>query len=153
MKTFPKNLVEVKGDLLKCPDDGYVIVHQCNCLSSSIAGLAYAVYKKYPEANTRNGRKMLELFGTYSFVHPVVNLFSQKYPGKDCLMDKRDVRLQMFDKAFRKFLLEQPKITRIALPKGIGCGLAGGNWETYLQVIIEIVSDYPDREFILVDNT
>ena len=41
-------------------------------------------------------------------------------------------------------------INKIAFPKYIGCGMAGGNWSNYYKMIIEFAKSVP-YEVILVD--
>ena len=150
-------ITRVKGNLLDYPSKGYFIVHQCNCSSGYVLGLAQQIYKKFPEADTRGCQFDLELFGTYSVVGAVVNLFAQRFPGEPRKfvqadrIDHASARLSAFNQSFRQFLFDVSP-GGVALPWQIGCGMAKGNWKQYLELIEDIAKDFPNTKFIFVQQ-
>lgn len=46
-----QNLSVVEGDILDTPAD-YHIAHQCNCTTTSVSGVAAAIFNKWPISNT-----------------------------------------------------------------------------------------------------
>ena len=141
---------EIKnGDLLNC--DIQYIAHQCNCLSRSGKGLAKAIFDKYPYANVyypRNRVKhlplddeqpgMFKVMGNGTDKRYIINIFSQISPSPpsdpNCPKDGFKARLNMFVKALKE-IAKIEGLKSIAFPWRYGCGLAGGNWDTYQEVI------------------
>lgn len=130
----------VQGDLLDAPER--YIGHQCNCVTvGNGAGLAKVLFKRFPYANTYAQRKEPSEPGSYS-LHGngnesrfIVNFYSQYHPGKaGKLPDTKERRLEWLISSLDRFVKEHPKV-ELALPYGIGCGLAGGNWEKYSEAL------------------
>lgn len=114
----------IECDLLDAPTQ--YIAHQCNCCSRGAAGIAKQIFERFPDA--AYPRQRVRDPGTIS-VHSnrVINCYAQLVPGKPCKNDTAEMRLRWF----RQCLFAITKIEGIrsvALPFGIGCGLAGGNW-------------------------
>jgi O-acetyl-ADP-ribose deacetylase (regulator of RNase III) len=145
----------IRGDILDAQEK--YIVHQCNSTSSQAAGLALQIFAKYPYANIYKNRggsvfgyKYISAFhtteespgnivikGDGNKQRFIINLIGQVYPGAplhDGLRDGYKVREGYFNQCLTK-ILGIPNIESIALPVGIGCGLAGGNWSNYLPMI------------------
>lgn len=126
------------GDLLDARE--IVIIHQCNCVSDRAAGLAKVLFQKFPAADAYKHRQKRSKPGT-TFVavnkgKVIVGLFSQLYPGKaKYKTDSPELRLEWFREGLDSFCAG-PK-TSVAMPYNIGCGLAGGHWPAYEQVIRE----------------
>jgi len=71
----------IEGDLLEA-DEQYII-HQCNCKTTGdAAGLAAAIFKKYPKANVYKNRPKESVPGTIVIRGNVIALYGQYYPGK-----------------------------------------------------------------------
>ncbi len=134
------SLLIERGDLLEAPE--LYIGHQCNCITcGNGAGLAKLLFKKYPYANVYAGRTAPSLPGTYS-LHGngredrfVVNFYAQYNPGKArAKNDGKTDRLNWLLSGVKKFASDC-KPEGIALPYGIGCGLAGGDWQDYQSAL------------------
>lgn len=117
------------------------ICQQVNCKGVMGAGLAMqiciqwpVVYRRYLEfCHGNDGNKL----GTYQevLVEPklyVANLFGQSSFGRD----KRQTNYAALGTALFRAMKEHPDAT-FRVPYGLGCGLAGGNWATVLNLIEE----------------
>lgn len=160
------NIKVIEGNVLNQSVD--VIAHQVNCKGVMGAGLALqirtlypGVYKKYQEMCAKYNSQ--ELLGKVQGISvPVVrthiidgkvdvfttqkhfaNLFAQEFYGRDkrytdykalgkCLTSLRD---RMIVKGFKT----------LALPYGIGCGLAGGDWKIVYEIIRDVFTPVSDK--------
>lgn len=138
------SIKHVKGDILTAPtrNEETIICHQVNCRAAMGAGLARQIRDKWPDVYDRY-RLMVETCGEFmlgSFhevkVGPhlyVANLYGQVGYGRD----KRYTNYAALTAALFKGMKEYPRAT-FRIPYGLGCGLAGGDWETVLNIIKEI---------------
>ncbi len=150
----------VDGDLLDA-SEGY-IVHQCNCRSYDVMGLAAAVFARFPSSNTykrkqpSGARSGVRSPGSIS-VHAcaaddpdddrsIVNLYGQVYPGRpgkghnDTAID----RLRYFESGLGSIAYLSDVETRgVAFPFEIGCGLAHGNWSAYRKSLEAFAARLP----------
>ncbi len=151
------SLLNQKGDILT---GSYpIIVHQCNTTTSYARGLAQFVFDRYPYANVYDPQLALangclqRVPGKIHIAKPiktgkiVINLFGQKYkgqPGKYCpendietAQDREDYFYDgLLDIIRNRDQLHGDNINlTIAFPHGIGCGMAGGNWNKYMDMI------------------
>ncbi|OHT14843.1 hypothetical protein TRFO_14805 [Tritrichomonas foetus] len=139
------NLEIVEGDLLSSKEK--YIVHQCNCISKGAKGLAKAIYDKYPYADAYKIQPRKDTPGTIKIAGNgknqrfIINLFGQYKPGKPRpgSSDSVESRLQFFKEGLSK-ILEIPNLESIAFPFNIGCGLAGGDWNSYYAAIEEFAT-------------
>jgi O-acetyl-ADP-ribose deacetylase (regulator of RNase III) len=149
---------EIKGDLLEAPE--LYITQQCNCLTVRSHGLSDSVSKKYPWANVYGRREPVNFYkncakyystpGTIQIDRDptsltdkkVIHLFAQWAPGKagvfskfypDTYEDTYKNRLEWFAKCIS--LVDELKLDTVAVPYLIGCGLAGGRWESYREIL------------------
>lgn len=130
----------ISGDLLAAPEK--YIGHQCNCVTKgNAAGLAKALFSRFPFADVYADRQKPSEPGTYSLHGDgkverfVVNIYAQYYPGKPRKSDDTaNYRLEWLTRALERFANEHSP-SEIALPYGIGCGLAGGDWVSYQEVM------------------
>lgn len=130
------------GDLIEESKDYEIIVHGCNCFCKMGAGFAALIRKEFPEAYvidclTKIGDK--EKLGTITYTQKtkpiIINAYTQYFYGRKGLyVDYEAVRQCM------KRIKLQFAGQRIAMPK-IGCGLAGGDWETVERIIEEELSN------------
>lgn len=137
IKTANKNILEC---------DELYLIHQCNCISISAKGLAKTIFELYPEANTYINPQFKREVGTIS-CHKIsttdktiINIYAQRYPGISKYNDTTNQRIIWF-KSCLNLISEIPNIQSIAVPYKIGCGLAGGNWEKYLDILNNFVKD------------
>lgn len=123
------------------------ICHQVNCKGKMGSGVAKQVREKYPMAykaylSLCNDEKCdpHSLLGRAQFIYGtekiIVNMFAQDRYGRD--------GAQYTDyAAFSSCLYEIGRSValgeRIAMPYKIGCGLAGGNWNTVYEMISSIL--------------
>ena len=116
------------------------IAHQCNCVTKNSKGLAKYIFDNYPESNTYIDTNYKRIQGEIS-VHEtdnfkIINMYVQYYPGGPKYKYKNDneqIRLFYFKKCLEK--ISELNINSISFSYGIGCGLAGGNWEKYEKML------------------
>lgn len=125
-----------------------IIAHQVNCQGVMGAGLAKQIRDKYPEVyeayrdHCLNYEKSGALLLGSILYQPVknkklciANLFAQDKFGEGCQTDYEALK-----KCFNT--LEQhagAKNFNVAIPFKIGCGLAGGDWESVVYPMIKDV--------------
>lgn len=161
----------LKGSLLNVKS-GYV-VQQCNCNTVRSHGLSEKIKEKFPYCNVYTRRVSLgnrnrtvtpDRPGTYQlFESPygptIVCLMAQWAPGKPGhyaayypappAPDTKEQRLRWFIESMTLFLQERSnKEWTINLPHGIGCGLAGGDWDAYQKALQSLEQTY-EIEFII----
>lgn len=136
------------GDLLQAEEK--VIGHQVNCLGCA-GGLAYAVFKKYPDAESDylqiiervremggQGYALLGLAqttGQQKDGHIICNLYGQFYPGEDYRPDQLEKALKNLGEIARRLNWS------VALPYKLSCGICGGDWTEVLQIIERTMED------------
>lgn len=130
----------IQQDLLTLNCD--VIAHQVNCKGVMGSGLAYQIRKHYPKvyAKYRKACALSDLLGKVQVISTdnyfVANLFAQFNFGTTqqhtdynalalCLIKLRDHMLSN-------------NLTTLGLPYGLGCGLAGGNWNVVSHIIKDV---------------
>lgn len=128
------------------------ICHQCNCVSQSAAGLAYAMFKKLPWSDCYTTREEADVAGTINVRSPnsgksmweltsnpqkVVNMFAQYYPGGPGLdlNDDPNTRIKYFRRCLFEMASTLPSSSSYAFPWTIGCGIAGGDWGKYITIL------------------
>jgi O-acetyl-ADP-ribose deacetylase (regulator of RNase III) len=154
-QALEKSMLKIVNDSLLDSDCLY-IAHQCNCYSRRGAGLASAVFKAFPWANVYSSRSErgndASLFGSIT-VHGdpkrgqryVINIYGQLNPGKPSPgHDSAASRLEAFDKALDQ-IAELPELESIRFPYGIGCGLAGGDWNKYERLLEDFAERVGER--------
>lgn len=131
------------GDLLAAVED--FKCHQCNCVSVGSMGLASLVFRRYPRTNTYPGHRTKHSApGTADVFleEGVVNLYAQYAPGPSKgSADTQSRREAWFRSALEDALSKAPARSTFAFPRGIGCGLAGGDWDRYLAMLREFAND------------
>src|ERR1700722_15166322 len=141
------------GDLLEATEQ--LIIHQVNCVSNGgAAGIARAIFDKYPYADCYNGRTQQSVPGTIDIrgngrdQRLVCNLNGQFYPGgvqyphsnKDGYVARERYFQQCLDR-----ITEIEGLKSIAFPWMVGCGIAGGSWPNYLAMITSLSIKLEDR--------
>lgn len=141
----------IKGNLLEASEQ--YIVHQCNCVTWNAAGIARSIFDKYPYADVYSIREAtayqdkpgtILIRGNGENERYIIALMGQVYPGKPIDnykdIDSAELRQEYFKNGLQK-IAELPELKSIALPVQIGCGLAGGNWNEYLDIINKFAND------------
>ncbi|WP_080845660.1 macro domain-containing protein [Cytobacillus gottheilii] len=139
---------QVNGNILNASEN--IIAHQVNCHSVMGAGLAKQLRSKYPD--------LFESYKTYcdSFSHDrqsllgkcffvltngkmIANVFGQYRYGRG----QRHTNYIALEKGLEslKEAAEELELS-VAIPYGIGCGLAGGDWEVVYEIIVRVFDDY-----------
>lgn len=142
----------VNGNLLDAKED--YIVHQCNCVSTGAKTLAEQIFKKYPYANTYLHRirgvkntydkpGTIEILGNGKELRYIVNMYSQFYPSVAKYgNDTKEKRVQWFKECLHELgMIEEIGNKTFAMPYLIGCGAAGGDWETYKGMIEDFANE------------
>ncbi|KIN27490.1 macro domain-containing protein [Bacillus subtilis] len=146
----------VKGNILDASED--IIVQQVNCKGVMGAGLAKAILNKYPNVkkeyqsfrnfNLNKGLTDKDLLGLVNYVRVsdvkvIANIFGQVNIKKN----RFDNTVYTKTDALTRGLKEVKELSKqlnnsVAIPYGIGCGLAGGDWNIISELIESIFSDY-----------
>ncbi|MCY7830321.1 Appr-1-p processing protein [Bacillus spizizenii] len=146
----------VKGNILDASED--IIVQQVNCKGVMGAGLAKAILNKYPNVkkeyqsfrnfNLNKGLTDKHLLGLVNYVRVsdgkvIANVFGQVNIKKNHF----DKTVYTKTEALTRGLKEVKELSKqlnksVAIPYGIGCGLAGGDWNIISELIDSIFSDY-----------
>lgn len=161
----------VNGNLLDANQD--YICQQNNCISVKAHGLSEQISKKfgvnpYSDRKSFHGRNhavLEDVFtpGTTLIYSTNTNLkiicmFAQYGMGKPYMYgqtvkeDSYRSRLLWFNSCLSKIgnNLKDTANTSLAFPWGIGCGLAGGDWERdYYPCLYKFSIDYPQIEIVL----
>ena len=83
-------------------------------------------------------------------------MFAQFYPGTPGFPDSNKDGYLARENYFKQCLDKISKIKdikSIAFPYLIGCGIAGGNWNNYLDMILEFAESNPNIEVSIYDKT
>jgi len=136
------SLEVVRGDLLQATEQ--FICHQCNCVTNRSAHLARIVFQHFPYADIYSKRVIPDELGNIVIrgngkdQRYVIALLGQYYPGrskyprgkKDGVLTREVAFMHCLDK-----VLLIKNLRSVAFPWKIGCGAAGGDWETYRRLI------------------
>lgn len=137
------------GDLLNAKES--IIGHQVNCQGVMGSGIAkalrdryntlYPSYKQYCAQHHSPD----ELLGKCQIVQEgsrhIANLFGQlDYGRQKKKVYTNDEALRTSLAALREYAVQNQ--LSVALPYGIGCGLANGDWNVVSEILEEVFSDY-----------
>ncbi|ETA74537.1 macro domain-containing protein [Ligilactobacillus equi] len=138
---------EIIGDITKV--QAGIIFQQVNCQNRMGAGVAKAIYTKFPVVKTAYHKYFTRfdaeyLFGKCQLIRvsdnlAVVNSFSQFYFGNARKTGKVYTDVAKLTASIRR-TCEKFATQTVYIPKFIGCGLAGANWSE----VISTVSDIPN---------
>lgn len=140
-------IIEIKGDLLTSTVEA--IAHQANCNNVMGGGIAKAIKEKYPYAweadvdATDIGENVIGNFSVgipKNVVYPLVfNVYGQylNVPPTDFTS-----RMTNYDGLYDGLCgvaeyCAAYNITHIGIPKYMGAGLGGGNWEVIKAIVSE----------------
>lgn len=145
----------IEGNILRCNEN--IICHQVNCKGVMGAGLALQirnlyteVYEEYSEwckmmmPSKLLGRCQVVMHDKYRYI---ANLYGQLNYGRGhCFINYKALK-----SAFVELLdYAQMYSFSIAIPYGIGCGLAGGDWFTVYDIIQDVFDIY-DNDVVIYD--
>lgn len=134
-----QNLVNFKECNILEVSDQY-IAQQCNCVTSNYKGLSKAIVQKFPWADFykisyRIPGQIAVAGNEKNNQRYVIGMYAQKYPGPaKWSNDTTEKRIQWFQECLEQ-IAQIPNIKCIAFPYNIGCGLAGSDWNVYLEMI------------------
>lgn len=139
----------VHGNLIIAFEKGYInfMAHCCNMQNVMNAGIAKQIRNAFPQAYTADtqwykGNSPL-MFKHVSIAHIkegqyIANVYGQEFYGTK--------RKQLNEEYLRSGLTELSSFIEdddiIGLPYGIGCGLAGGNWDDVYKIIQEVLVNH-----------
>ncbi len=124
------------------------LLHQCDCVSTHSAGLAAAIFKRFPAADVYTNSTTQRRPGEIEVRGRVIALYAQYAPdhaqagdGHDSALCRHGWFRRCLEKAAshaRKHAMTETGSWQyprpvLAVPYGIGCGLAGGNWSDYVS--------------------
>ena len=155
------------GDI--CDAFQNVIIHQVNCQGRMGAGVAKALASKWPKVREEylrvcKGKSPEELLGAVNFVKVspdndhsnfqyVANAFAQlDYRKKNDVGKKCYTDYCAFYKCMKTITNEFPRGCSFAAPFGIGCGLAGGDWNLVRYILEDTFYTY-DLTLYDIDNS
>ncbi|KTF59863.1 MULTISPECIES: macro domain-containing protein [Bacillus amyloliquefaciens group] len=147
-------IVYKTGDILMATED--IICHQVNCKGVMGAGLAKQIRNKYPKCYVEYKEYVgkwgydatVLLGGVYYYRDKsgkvIANLFGQNgFERENQQTDYTSLRRAFHNvKGNVTGIDDQYGGKSVAIPYGIGCGLAGGNWDVVQEIIDEVFVDY-----------
>ena len=144
-----------RGDVLDTPI--HIIAHQVNCKGVMGAGLAkqirdryprvyscYKIYcKAYPHELRGTRAYLVNSDGTLKPEHLFMNIFGQDGYGRGTVQTDYQAFKNSITKGlefYRAAVCNDSYAVQIpiAIPYGIGCGLAGGDWDKMKDILEEI---------------
>lgn len=136
----------VDDNILQATED--IIAHQVNSMGVMGSGIAKQIKEKYPEVFDQYRKFFINnkftALGKCQIVKTednkyIANLFGQYNYGRD----KQYTDYKALEEAlFSLKVGAKDHNLSVAIPFNIGCGLAGGNWETVYKIIEEVFHDY-----------
>lgn len=139
-------IIFLEGDIFDAPMD-QIVAHQVNCQGRMGRGIAKDIKNKYPSVYENyvkicDSASIRELIGKILICKDedrlIANLFAQKYYG----IDRRHTDYEAVASCLEKlsdYALDNK--LDIAIPYGMGCNNAGGNWNIIYTMIQEICVD------------
>lgn len=136
----------IEGNILDAPEN--IICQQVNCQGVMGAGLALQIMKKYPEVYPRYREYCKKycwgLIGSVCYVKTndkiIANLFGQENYGRSKKVYTSYVALETALVDVKNYAYNHD--FSVAIPYGIGCGLANGDWRIVKDMIDRTFSDY-----------
>lgn len=139
----------IEGNILQ--SNVPVIIHQCNCFHKMGSGFAKTLRQKYPcvyesDKNTKYGDKgklggfSLAKIQNEPYLKYVFNLYSQYKYGTN----KKYTDYCALEEGIAQILYwcQLKGINRVGIPYLIGCGLAGGDKQTVLQILLKVQKQF-----------
>lgn len=125
----------IKGNIVDFEDG--IIVHQTNCCGAIEADVSVSIINAWPQVKDRylelcNSKKPKELLGGIQVVPisdnlKIVNCFSQLDSGDSIKTNEKYTDEGLLIRNINYICNENPE-TKVYIPFGIGCKIAGGDW-------------------------
>lgn len=147
---------EVMGDLLTFDAD--IICHQANFYGVMGAGVARSIWDKLLDETARNDYRNLCRVHGRELLGLVQPLLATRPDGSSvlvCNLFCQDDRVQKDGSLTRYYCMRKcleyvemraklhGQVKSVALPGGMGCGIAGGDWNTVRAVIEDVFGKSP----------
>lgn len=144
-------IINIQGDIFDTEADA--IINQCNCFHTMGGGIAKAISTKYPEAYKADLQTKYADYGklgTFSIAQGsdgkfIYNMYSQFYFGSmGSLPGDRQTNYEFFYSGLHFIKADAKKVRglgSLAIPHGIGCGLARGSWNIIHEMIKDLFQD------------
>lgn len=145
----------IKGDILNVTEG--IIVQQVNCKGVMGAGLAKQIRDKWPSVYDRYLDKVYyspkneDLLGTTAWNKVDTNLFVASIFGQYDYGHgtKFTIYPALFKGLDYVFGMAETDQIPVYIPKGLGCGLAGGNWD-FVEAYIQDLDLFFDKEIKII---
>lgn len=138
----------IKGDILKSNEN--YILHQVNARGVMGAGIAKEIRKDISDKDFYLYRNYVlnnnDALGNYLLINSInfsnrkyINIIAQNDIGRN---KKCYTNYEALESCFKKIVEKENdniQIKTLAIPYGISCGLAGGNWNIVLEMIKNIL--------------
>lgn len=146
------NSIIINQDIVNSPENE-IIIHQVNCCNVMGAGVARAIYSRYPYVKTLYHKfcnyhfnNKIPLLGRFQICtddsnkRVILNVFGQQNYGND---GKLYTDYMAIYTAFNNIALYYMDCdVTFAIPYGFGSGLAGGNFDIVRTIIETALSKY-----------
>lgn len=130
-------IINMTGDLLKSNCD--ILCHQTNCQGVMGAGIALQIKKQFPKCYEEyvqyctNNEKLL---GTVLYVSDKEKIIANLFGQDNCCSSRLMTDYRSLEKCVENvFNYAIENNLSVGFPFGIGCGLAGGNWDIVFGII------------------
>ena len=120
-----------------------IIAHQVNCCNKIGAGVSKAIISQYPIVEYAyhtycEGKSKEELFGNYQLVMVtdrlwIANIFSQKDYGNSAKTGQVYTDMEKLTDILKTII--DDTVENVYVPDHIGCGLAGGDWLEFTDIM------------------
>ena len=137
------------GNLLDCTED--IIIHQVNCEGVMGGGVARQLALQYPDLEEIYKRHCDLTCNNYNklkgTIFTVTTADVEKEYKTICNIFSQESNFNTDYEALKKCLEKVKKYAKyhcksIAIPYKIGCGIANGDWDIVLDIILEVFGDY-----------
>lgn len=134
------------GNIVDCEE--HVIVHQVNCQNAMGAGVAKALYTKWPQVKINYHEQFYhndpeDWLGNIQMIRADDKIICNAFTQFDCGPgDKLYTNYEAINKAFIALKRNlHISMNKIAIPYLYGCGLGGGDWKIVHSIIDGIFHD------------
>ena len=141
-----------------------IVCHQVNCQNVMGAGIAKALYEKYPKVKelyhkrcgmyTNQKERSDALYGHYQLVKItdtlfVANIFSQDKFGNGPKRGIQFTNPEYLVSSIADIALNNPEKI-VYIPEGIGCGYGGGDWNQIKAILKRLAFSY--KNIVIVSS-